>query len=203
MEFCELYPKIKEYAIEHKTPIIMEDSLAYLKTIIEKAEIKKILEIGTAISYSALHFASVDSDIRVDTIERNPEMIDVASSNIKEYDLYNQIILHQGDALEYPINALGDKYDLLFIDAAKAQSQRFFERFLPLLKEDAWIITDNMNFHNVDINDPDISKNLRNMLKKIKNYHDWLVNHPDFDTKFVDLGDGLAITRRKQYEIDC
>lgn len=203
MEFCELYPKIKEYAIEHKTPIIMEDSLSYLKTIIEKAEIKKILEIGTAISYSALHFASVDSDIRVDTIERNPEMIDVASSNIKEYDLYNQIILHQGDALEYPINALDNKYDLLFIDAAKAQSQRFFERFLPLLKEDAWIITDNMNFHNVDINDPDISKNLRNMLKKIKNYHDWLVNHPDFDTKFVDLGDGLAITRRKQYEIDC
>lgn len=203
MEFCELYPRIKEYAIEHKTPIIMEDSLAYLKSIIKKAKIKNILEIGTAISYSALHFASVDLDIKVDTIERNPEMIAVASNNIKQYDQNKQITLHQGDALEYPINALSDKYDLLFIDAAKAQSQRFFERYLPLLKEDAWIITDNMNFHNVDVDDPNISKNLRNMLKKIKNYHDWLVNHPDFDTKFVDLGDGLAITRRKQYEIDC
>lgn len=203
MEFCELYPKIKEYAIEYKTPVIMEESLAYIKNIIKTAEIKKILEIGTAISYSALHFVSVKHNIKVDTIERNLEMIEVATANIKEYDLHQQITLHQGDALEYPLTDLGNDYDLLFIDAAKAQSQKFFERYLPLLKQDAWIITDNMNFHNVDIEDPNISKNLRNMLKKIKNYHDWLVNHPDFNTRFIDLGDGLAITRRKLYEIDC
>lgn len=203
MEFYELYPKIKKYAIEHKTPIIMEDSLAYIKSIIKESEIKKILEIGTAIAYSAIHFASVGHNVTIDTIERNREMIDVATANIKEYDFCKQITLHQGDALEYPLTNLGNDYDLLFIDAAKAQSQKFFERFLPLLKHDAWIITDNMNFHNVDVDDPDISKNLRNMLKKIKNYQDWLINNPNFNTKFIDLGDGLAITRRKQYEIDC
>ncbi len=203
MEFYELYPTIKKYAIEHKTPIIMEDSLAYIKNIIKESEIKKILEIGTAIAYSAIHFASVGHNVTIDTIERNQEMIDVATANIKEYDFCKQITLHQGDALEYPLTDLGNDYDLLFIDAAKAQSQKFFERFLPLLKQDAWIITDNMNFHNIDVDDPNISKNLRNMLKKIKNYQDWLINNPNFDTKFIDLGDGLAITRRKQYEIDC
>lgn len=197
MEFCELYPKIKEYAVENKTPIIIEDSLAYIKDLLEKENIQKILEIGTAISYSALHFASVNEKIKVDTIERNLEMIQVAKENIKQYDTKHQINLHQGDALDYPLDALDIEYDLLFIDAAKAQSQKFFERYLPLLRKNALIITDNMNFHDVSINDPNISKNLRNMLKKIKKYEEWLTNHPDFKTEFINLGDGLAITRRK------
>lgn len=198
MEFYELYPKIKEYAINNKTPIIMEDSLQYIKELISKQKVLKILEIGTAISYSALHFVSVDKNIILDTIERNQEIFEVAKNNVLEYDVYQQIRLHYGDALEYPLESLDENYDLLFIDAAKAQSQKFFERYLPLLKEDAVIITDNMNFHDVDVNDPNISKNLRNMLKKIERYHDWLVNHPDFETEFVDLGDGLAITKRRK-----
>ena len=198
MEFYELYPNIKKYALEHKTPIIMEDSLEYIKILIKKEKIHKILEIGTAISYSALHFVSVSEDVLVDTIERNEVMIEEAAKNIKEYDLKNQITLHKGDALEYPIESLGKEYDLLFIDAAKAQSQKFFLRYVPLLKEDGIIITDNMNFHGVSIDDPNISRNLRNMLKKIQNYNDWLINHPVYETKFLDLGDGLAITRRKK-----
>ncbi|MBQ8292425.1 MAG: O-methyltransferase [Bacilli bacterium] len=197
MEFLELYPKIKEYALEHGTPIIMEDSLVYIKKIIEERKIKKILEIGTAIAYSALHFASVSEDVLVDTIERNPEMIMQATKNLEEYDLKKQIKIHPFDALECSLDDFDSEYDLLFIDAAKAQSQRFFERYLPLLKPNALIITDNMNFHNVSVDDENISKNLRNMLKKIQRYHDWLANHPDFTTEFIDLGDGLAITWRK------
>ncbi len=197
MEFYELYPKIKEYAIEFKTPIILEDSLLYIKELIKKEKVMKILEVGTAIAYSALHFTSVDTNIKLDTIERNKEIYEVAKTNVLTYDEHHQVNLHFGDALEYPLDNLDKDYDLLFIDAAKAQSQKFFERFLPLLKEDAVIITDNMDFHDVDINDPTISKNLRNMLKKIQNYHDWLENHPDFKTEFLHLGDGIAITRRK------
>lgn len=197
MEFYELYPVLKEYAKEFKTPIIMEDSLLYIKELIKEKKVLKILEIGTAIAYSALHFVSVDENIKLDTIERNSDIFEVAKTNVLEYDKKHQIHLHFGDALEYPLEDLDRDYDLLFIDAAKAQSQKFFERYLPLLKEDAVIITDNMNFHDVDINDPTISKNLKNMLKKIMKYHDWLVEHPDFETEFVDLGDGLAITKRR------
>ena len=197
MEFCELYPDIKKYALEHKTPIIMEDSLEYIKELIKEKKILRILEIGTAISYSALHFISVDSNIHVDTIERSEEMILEASKNIDKYDVNKQITLHKGDALEYPVENLSGDYDLLFIDAAKAQSQKFFLRYVPLLKENGLIITDNMNFHGVSIDDPNISRNLRNMLKKIQNYNYWLTNHPEYDTYFLDLGDGLAITRRK------
>ena len=197
MEFVEKYPKIKEYANEFKTPIIMEEALAYIQKLIKENKVAKILEIGTAIAYSALHFVSVDEHIKLDTIERNSEVYEVAKANVLEYDINHQINLHFGDALEYPVEALDTGYDLLFIDAAKAQSQKFFERYLPLLKDDALIITDNMNFHDVDINDPTISKNLKNLLKKIQKYHDWLVEHSEFETEFVDLGDGLAITRRK------
>ncbi len=197
MEFYELYPVLKEYAKEFKTPIIMEDSLLYIKELIKEKKVLKILEIGTAIAYSALHFVSVDENIKLDTIERNSDIFEVAKKNVLEYDKKHQIYLHFGDALEYPLEALDRDYDLLFIDAAKAQSQKFFERYLPLLKEDAVIITDNMNFHDVDINDPTISKNLKNMLNKIMKYHDWLVEHSDFETEFVDLGDGLAITKRR------
>ncbi len=200
MGFVEKFPKIKEYANENKTPIIVEDSLAYLQKLIKEEKITKILEIGTAIAYSALHFASVNDGVQVDTIERNSLMEEVAYENVLEYDTFKQVHLHFGDALEYPLEELDNGYDLLFIDAAKAQSQRFFERFLPLLKEDAIIVTDNMDFHNVSIDDPNISKNLRNMLKKIKNYHDWLANHQEFDTTFLNIGDGLAITRRKKCE---
>lgn len=198
MEFYELYPTLKKYANEFKTPIIMEESLLYIKEIIKEKKVKKILEIGTAIAYSALHFVSVDENIKLDTIERNNDIFEIAKTNVLEYDKKHQINLHFGDALEYPLDALSKDYDLLFIDAAKAQSQKFFERYLPLLKEDAIIITDNMNFHDVDINDPTISKNLRNMLKKIERYHDWLVSHPSFETVFVNLGDGLAITKRRK-----
>ena len=146
----------------------MEDSLEYIKTLIKKEKVQKILEIGTAISYSALHFVSVGEDVLVDTIERNEVMIEEATKNIQEYDNKKQITLHKGDALEYPIEALGKDYDLLFIDAAKAQSQKFFLRYVPLLKENGIIITDNMNFHGVSIDDPNISRNLRNMLWSIK-----------------------------------
>lgn len=197
MEFYELYPVLKEYANEFKTPIIMEDALLYIKELIKEKRVLKILEIGTAIAYSALHFVSVDENIKLDTVERNSDIFEIAKANVLEYDKHQQINLHFGDALEYPLENLSNNYDLLFIDAAKAQSQKFFERYLPLLKEDAIIVTDNMNFHDVDINDPTISKNLKNMLKKIAKYHDWLVAHPDFETKFVDLGDGLAITKRR------
>lgn len=198
MEFCELYPTLKEYANEFKTPIIMEEALLYIKGLIKERKITKILEIGTAIAYSGLHFVSVDENIKLDTIERNSEIYEVAKGNVSKYDINKQINLHFGDALEYPLEALDSEYDMLFIDAAKAQSQKFFERYLPLLNEDAIIITDNMNFHDVDINDPTISKNLKNMLKKIERYHDWLANHPDFNTEFVNLGDGLAITVKKK-----
>ena len=95
MEFCELYPDIKKYALEHKTPIIMEDSLEYIKELIKEKKILKILEIGTAISYSALHFISVDSNIHVDTIERSEEMILEASKNIDKYDVNKRFLFHQ------------------------------------------------------------------------------------------------------------
>ena len=131
--------KIKQKALEEHIPIIMDDTLEVIANILKESKPERILEIGTAISYSALHFISVDSNIHVDTIERSEEMILEASKNIDKYDVNKQITLHKGDALEYPVENLSGDYDLLFIDAAKAQSQKFFLRYVPLLKENGLI----------------------------------------------------------------
>ena len=199
MEFCELYPTLKEYANEFKTPIIMEEALLYIKGLIKERKITKILEIGTAIAYSGLHFVSVDENIKLDTIERNSEIFEVAKGNVSKYDINKQINLHFGDALEYPLEALDSGYDMLFIDAAKAQSQKFFERYLPLLNEDAIIITDNMNFHGLTFMEDtsNLSRNLKQLVRKLKNYHEFLENNNEFSTEFYDIGDGIAISKRK------
>lgn len=142
--------------------------------------------------------ASCYDKIRIDTIERNRFMYDEALKNIKLYQLDKRIKPHFADALDIDLECLGKFYDMLFIDAAKAQSEKFFKRFLPLLKEDAIIITDNILFHGCVENRENLSKNLRKMVEKIDNYNHFLLTLDDFETIFINVGDGLALTMRKK-----
>ena len=138
---------LEEYARKNQIPIIEYESLMIIFSLIKAKKVLKILEIGTAIGYSAIQMASCYDKIRIDTIERNRFMYDEALKNIKLYQLDKRIKPHFADALDIDLECLGKSYDMLFIDAAKAQSEKFFKRFLPLLKEDAIIITDNILFH--------------------------------------------------------
>ena len=198
----ERFPIVFQYAVDNNVPIIMRASLEVIKLLIEeKIRDKKsfnILEIGTAIGYSSLHFKSVSPNISIDTIERNPEMIATAERFLKEYDELNQINLIKGDALEVDLSLLKNEYDLLFIDAAKAQNQRFFERFLPLLTCDALIITDNLYFHGCMENIAEQTKNVRHLVTKIDQYNNYLKHNKAYRTTFIPIGDGIAITRREK-----
>ncbi len=188
---------LEEYAEINDVPIIEYDSLMVICALINTNKVRKILEIGTAIAYSSINMALLDKKIIVDTIERNEEIYQLAIKNIKDFGLEEQINVHFSDALEIDMNRLEKEYDLIFIDAAKAQSEKFFNKFEPLLKKDGIIVTDNLLFHGCVENSEGQSKNVKNMVKKIDAYNNFLTNHESFKTVFIDTGDGLAITTRR------
>ncbi len=182
---------IKAYAKDHQVPILCEDGLLFLGQVIKDHQVKDVLEIGTAIGYSALAMASLGC--MIDTMERNEEMIELAQKNFKDYDKNHQVHLIESDALLYDGKLRA--YDLIFIDAAKAQYQRFFEKYVPYLRPNGIIICDNLRFH--DLKPENVNRHTRQLLRKINTFKSFLLDHPNFDTKFFDQGDGMTVSQRK------
>ena len=191
-----LQDEMKEYAMDHAVPVMMDEGQEFLISKIKEYKCKSFLEIGTAIAKTSIMVASLDKDMRVVTIERNPDMIEQAKINIDKADCSNQIQLIEGDALEVE-NPQGP-FDCIFIDAAKAQYIRFFEKYCPLLSDNGIIITDNMEFHGL-IKHLENTKNTntRQLVLKIQKYHDYLEQLVDYRTEFYSIGDVIALTRRK------
>ena len=182
---------LKEYAISHHIPIITDEGLAFMKDVIEKHKVTHVLEIGTAIGYSALalsHFGCY-----VDTIERDLVMIELAKENIKRYNHDHKVNLIEANALTYD-GALST-YDLIFIDGAKAQYQKFFETYEKFLNPKGIILCDNLNFHHLDAKK--VNRNTRQLLNKLKQFKEFLTHHPHYDTEFYDIGDGISVSKRK------
>ena len=156
----------------------------------------KILEIGTAIGYSAICMCGVSDDIEVTTIERDEPRYLEAVLNVEQAELEDRIHLIFQDALEVELD---DTFDLIFIDAAKAQNIKFFERFEKNLKQGGTFITDNMDFHGmVQVDEDKIeSRNVRQLVHKVKNYIAFLQENKNYDTQFLSIGDGLAVSVKK------
>lgn len=188
--------KIKEEALKNDIPIIKDETANYLRDFILKNNIKNILEIGSAVGYSSLVMATAFKDVKVTTIEYNEERYLEAIKNIKEMNQEKNVNIIFGDATDVVID---DKFDLIFIDAAKAKNELFFNKFKYLLNSGGVIITDNMNFHGyINKNLDEIeNKNLRSLVKKIKDYHEFLSSLEDFETHILDIGDGIAISALK------
>ena len=188
--------RIKEYAIENKIPIMQNEGIDFLTTFIIKHQIKNVLEIGSAIGYSAIMMSLCRPDLKVTTIERDEERYLEAVKNVKKLNLEDRITLIFNDALKVKIE---DKFDLIFIDAAKAQNIKFFELFEKSLKESGYIITDNMYFHGlVHKNEKEIkSRNVRGIVRKIKDYIAFLKDNDNYNTTIYDIGDGIAVSEKK------
>ena len=181
------------YAKENNVPIIQKEGLNFLIEYIKQNNVKTILEIGTAIGYSSINMALVSDDIQITTIERNEKMYKQAIKNIKDFNLENRINVIYGDALDTVVQG---KYDLIFIDAAKAQYIKFFEKYKQNLQMNGTIITDNLNFHGLALHPEEIhSKNLKALVRKINNYKDFLINNKEFNTTFYEIGDGIAVSK--------
>ena len=189
---------IEKYAEEHNIPIMEKTGINFLTKYIKENNIKNILEIGSAIGYSAIKMALVDEKIKITTIEKNDSRYLEALKNIKNFNLEKQITLVLADALDIE---LSEQYDLIFIDAAKGQYIKFFEKFKKNLKKSGVIISDNIMFHGyVEKKERIESKNLRQLVNKIKNYIDFLEKNDEFDTIFYKIGDGISVSERNNTE---
>lgn len=188
--------KLKEYAKEFNVPIILDEGLALLEQIIRIKKPTNILEIGTAIGYSAIRMSRVNGSF-ITTIERNPKMIEIAKNNFKDANLEDKIKLIECDALEAFDLVSDKKYDLIFIDAAKAQYEKFFNLYTPLLNENGIVISDNMSFHNLKDNLESQSRSVKALIRKLGNYQNFLLNNKDYDTSIFNIGDGVAISIKK------
>lgn len=193
----EVFEQLRNYAESNNVPIIKRDSLVLIQSLLNMINAKTMLEVGTAIGYSALGFAISKDDLIIDTIERNEEMYHQAMKNIKALNMDNRINVIFDDALLVD-NSILKTYDVIFIDAAKAQYQKFFDKYAPLLNENGVILTDNIIFHGCVENQENLSKNVRSMVKKIDNYNHYLNTLEEYNTYYIDSGDGLAITMRKK-----
>lgn len=186
---------IEDYAHSNNIPIMMSDGIEFLTDFIKKNNVKRILEIGSAIGYSAIRMALVSDDINVVTIERDVERYNMAVSNINDFGLSDRVNIILSDALECSIDG---EFDLIFIDAAKAQYIKFFEKYKHNLDVNGVIISDNLSFHGmVDNIDSITNRNTKQLVRKISNYIDFLKNNTEFNTEFISIGDGIGISRRK------
>lgn len=194
-----LFMEMESFALGQKVPIM---ELAGIETMLQLLRIhqsKKILEVGTAIGYSALRMAEALPKAAIVTIERDVERIQLAEEYLKRSEYGEQIILIKGDALEVEeLVRVHGPYDAIFIDAAKGQYQKFFELYAKYLHKDGIILTDNVLFKGLVAETEIESKRIRNLVKKIDNFNRWLMNHSDYHTVILPVGDGIAISKKKR-----
>lgn len=198
----DLSLEMKQYAQEFDVPIIQDQGLELMLQLLRIKQPQSILEIGTAIGYSSLMMARHLPKTHIVSIERDPKRYNEAIAYHERSSIKEQVTLLEADALEIANEELPiQKYDVIFIDAAKAQYQKFFEKYEPLLKEDGMIISDNLIFHgHIFDNNQKQSRNLKQLVRKINRYNDWLANHPNYDTLLLPIGDGVAISLKKKFK---
>ena len=187
--------KIKEYALERHIPIIMDDTLEVIDEILTKKKPEKILEIGTEVGYSAMCFSEyLVQGGRIDTIERDEQRVLEAKENIKKVGVEEKIKIYEGDAVEI-LPTLNEQYDVVFIDAAKGKYPFFLEQALRMLKPDGVILADNILYKGYVMSDYNKHKQ-RTAVTHLRQYIKEITENPDLETTILEVGDGLAISKR-------
>ena len=186
---------IKAYASREAVPIMQDEGCDFICDYITAHKCKNILEIGTAIGYSSIRFAGLADDIKVTTIELDIDRHLKAVEDFKNAGLSDRITAIHADALTCPLQGF---FDLIFIDAAKAQYIKFFEKYKANLAPEGVIISDNLSFHGM-VDDLSLTHNYstKKLVKKIQKYAEYLRTNPEFETTFYEVGDRIAVSKRK------
>ena len=188
--------ELESFARKENIPIIPHETVAYFRLLLQALQPKKILEIGTAIGFSALLMAENAPDAQITTIDRNEEMIGFAKENLAKYDLRKQITLLEGDAVDV-LRDLTETYDFVFMDSAKSKYIVFLPRILELLEVGGVVVLDDI-FQGGDVA-KDIMKvrrGQRTIYRGLQNLFNATLNHPDLTASLVPLGDGILMIRK-------
>ena len=193
--------KIKQKALEEHIPIIMDDTLKVVDEILTKIKPTKILEIGTAVGYSAMCFSEyLQEGGIIDTIERDEERIAEAKQNIVKVGVAEKINILEGDAVEI-LPTLTEKYDMVFIDAAKGKYPFFLKEALRMLNEDNGVIlADNILYKGYVMSDYNKHKQ-RTAVRNLRQYIKDVTENENLETEILEVGDGLAVSKIKKYSI--
>lgn len=184
---------IKERALEEHIPIIMDDTLEAIKSILIDVKPKLILEIGTATGYSAVSFSHIlNNEVDIDTIELDESRAKEAIENISNLGLNDKINVIIGNAVEI-LPSLNKKYDIVFIDASKSKYPVFLEHAIRLTNKNSVIIADNILYKGYVLSDYNKHKQ-RTAVNNLREYINKATANPLLHTKLLDVGDGLAVT---------
>ena len=188
--------KIKQKALEEHIPIIMDNTLEVMGKYLIEMKPEKILEIGTAVGYSAMCFTKfLTENGSIDTIERDIERIKEAKENIKKVGVENKIHIYEGDAVEI-LPTLNEKYDAVFIDAAKGKYPFFLKEALRMIKPNGIIFADNILYKGYVLSDYNKHKQ-RTAVRNLREYIKEVSENPNLETEILEVGDGLAVSRIK------
>jgi predicted O-methyltransferase YrrM len=194
-ETKEWATKMEQAARKNHIPVMDPVSMHFLTQLIQVQKPVAILEIGSAIGYSALRMAEACPETKVTTIEKDEKRYRQAVENIKSLQMDHQIEIIYGDALEVLSKLPNETFQMIFIDATKGQYKRFFELSHPLLKNNGIILSDNVLFRGYVAN-PELTEDTRHkkMVKKLQEYNQFITGHPHYSTSIVPVGDGVAIS---------
>ena len=188
--------EMKKYARYNWIPIILDDSLEFIKDILAKQKPKKILEIGTAIGYSSAIFSDyLEEGGKIDTLEISHKAVLLAKANHKMLGVEDKINIIEGDALEL-LPTINEKYDVIFIDGPKSHYIQYFPYCLDLLNENGTIIADNVIYKGMVLSDYNEHKQ-RTAVTKLREFIEMVENDDTLDSHLYDIGDGVMVIRRK------
>ena len=192
----DLLAELRDYAEKNHVPIIEEECEEFYNFLINTTKPKKILELGTAIGYSAISFSMSDFVENLVTVEINEDMVKIASENIKKSGLENKIDIVHSDAYEYLL-VCKERYDFIFIDAAKGQYEKYFDEAIKLLNRDGIIVCDNVLFRGMIANQDLVKRRKITIVKRLRKFLKDIKDDERFYSSIVPIGDGALLIRRK------
>ena len=188
--------KIKQKALEEHIPIIMDETLEVIEKYLNKNKPNRILEIGTAVGYSAICFTQFLAENGViDTIEREKDRVEEAKKNIRLAEVEDKINIYEGDAVEI-LPTLNNQYDVVFIDAAKGKYPFFLKEALRMINKEGIIFADNILYKGYVMSDYNKHKQ-RTAVRNLREYIKEVSENPNLETEILEVGDGLAVSRIK------
>jgi len=194
-----IFMEMEQYAKENHVPIMQLMGMESLLQLLSLQKPSTILELGTAIGYSSMRMAMKLEEATIVTIERDEQKAELAKNYIERANLQQRIQVIVGDALEISSESLGNKkFDAIFIDAAKGQYKNFFEKYAPFLHDGGVIYCDNLLLNGLsELPMSEVPRRKRTMVRNQHQFMEWLMNHPDYDTAFLPVGDGMLVSIKR------